>query len=306
MSEEENRELRNAIFAAKAAAEGGGAQRQRLPSEAVPGVPVMNAAEAARQKFGFDLVVHSVPLPSRGLVYPPEVLGGAEEIDIKAMSAREEDILMNQNFLNKGTVITELIKSCVMDKRIDVNSLISGDRNALMVAVRITGYTAEYTPQITCAGCQSKQDFVVDLQSLKIKELDLEHLQQVAPGQNAFNFTLPTIKKVVTFKFLTGQDEERILQDIQAKKKRGITAESPVTTKLMNSILAVDGNTDRNFINQFCQLIPAMDSLAFRKEIDENEPTIDMKTEFNCPNCGYQEVLGIPIGASFFWPNAPR
>ena len=303
MSDEENRELRNSIFAAKAAAEGGGMQRQRLPSDAVPGIPSMNSAETARQQFGFDLAVHSVPLPSRGLVYPPEVLGGAEEIDIKAMTSREEDILMNQNFLNKGTVITELIKSCVMDKRIDVNSLISGDRNALMVAVRITGYTAEYTPQITCQGCDSKQDFRVDLQTLQIKELNLQHLQQTEPFQNSFNFTLPILKKVVTFKVLTGKDEERLLQDIQAQKKRGITNETPVTTKLINSIIAVDGNTDRNFITQFCQFIPAMDSFALRKEIDENEPTIDMKTEFLCPNCGHQETLGIPIGASFFWPN---
>lgn len=296
INEDESRELRNSIFAAKQAAEGG------LPH--VQGMPVQTTVQAASHNLNFALPVASVPLPSRGLIYPDGPLAGAETVEIKAMTAREEDILMNRTLVRKGTVITELIKSCILDKNIDVNSMISGDRNALMVAVRITGYGADYSPKVTCPSCESQQDFFVNLESLPIKGLDLTKLNQVSPGQNAFEVVLPRTKKPVVFKFLTGKEEERMLQDIEAKKKKGIVQENLVTTKLMNCIVSVDGSTDRSYINQFCQFMPAGDSLALRKVIDENEPSIDMSSEFNCSSCGHMEVLSVPLGATFFWPNA--
>lgn len=296
MTEEEAREFKNSIFAAQQAAQGG------LPN--VQGMQVQSVAQAARQAIGFDLPVAEVPLPSRGLVYPDGPLAGAETIEIKAMTAREEDILMNRTLVRKGTVVTELIKSCIVDKNIDVNSMISGDRNALMVAVRITGYGADYSPKVTCPSCESQQDFSVNLESLPVKELDLGKLKQVGHGQNAFEFLLPLSKKTVIFKFLTGKEEERILQDIEAKRKKGIVQENLVTTKLMNSIVAIEGNTERGFINQFCQHMPARDSLALRKVLDESEPGVDMSSDFVCNSCGHTEVLTVPLGPSFFWPNA--
>lgn len=296
MTEEESRELKNSIFAAQQAAQGG------LPN--VQGMPVQTAAQAARQAIGFDLPVAEVPLPSKGLVYPDGPLAGAETIELKPMTAREEDILMNRTLVRKGTVVSELIKSCLIDKNIDVNSMISGDRNALMIAVRITGYGADYSPKVTCPACESQQDFSVNLESLPVKELDLEKLKQVGQGQNAFEFVLPFSKKTVIFKFLTGKEEERILQDIEAKRKKGIVQENLVTTKLMNSIIAIEGNAERSFINQFCQHMPARDSLALRKVLDASEPGVDMSSDFTCNSCGHTEVLTVPLGPSFFWPNA--
>lgn len=294
MTEEENRELKNSIFAARSAAEGG----------ALGGIPTQSLQQAARQDLGFELGINTVPLPSRGLVYSDGPLHLAETIDIKAMTAREEDILMNRSLVRKGTVITELIKSCVLDKNIDVNSMISGDRNALMVAVRITGYGSDYSPKVTCPACELQQDWSLDLQSLPIRELDLEKLKQVGEGQNAFEVTLPITKKIVVFKFLTGKEEEKILQDIEAKKKKGIIQDNLVTTKLMNSIVSIDGNSERNLINKFCQFMPAKDSLTLRKVMDQGEPGIDMSSDFVCTSCGHQEVIPVPLGASFFWPNS--
>lgn len=296
MTEEEARELKNSIFAAKQAAEGG------LPM--VQGMPVQTAQQAAKRDFGFELPVASVPLPSRGLIYSEGPLAGAETVDIKAMTAKEEDILMNRTLVRKGTVITELIKSCMLDKNVDVNSMISGDRNALMVAVRITGYGADYSPKVTCPACEAQQDWSLDLENLPVKELDLEKLNQVATGQNAFEVLLPRTKKKVVFKFLTGRDEEKMLQDVEARRKKGIVQENLVTTKLMNCIVSVDGITERGYINQFCQYMPAADSLALRKVIDEGEPGVDMSSDFTCTACGHQEVLSVPLGPSFFWPNA--
>lgn len=297
MTEEKSRELKNSIFAAKAAAEG-------TPFAGMPTNNVQSATQTAKRDFGFELPVATVPLPSGGKVYPDGPLHMAESIDIKAMTAREEDILMNRTLVKKGTVITELIKSCVMDKSIDVNSMISGDRNALMVAVRITGYGADYSPKITCPACETQQDWSLNLEELPIRELDLEKLHQVAPGQNAFELALPVSKKIVVFKFLTGKEEERILQDLEAKKKKGIIQDNLVTTKLMNSIISIDGSTERGFINQFCQYMPARDSLVLRKVMDESQPGIDMTADFTCNSCGHTEVIAVPLGASFFWPNA--
>ena len=296
MTEEESRELKNSIFAAKQAAEGG------LPM--VQGMPVQTAQQTAKRDFGFELPVASVPLPSKGLIYPEGPLAGAETVDIKAMTAKEEDILMNRTLVRKGTVVTELIKSCMLDKAVDVNSMISGDRNALMIAVRITGYGADYSPKVTCPSCEAQQDWSLNLEELPVKELDLEKLSQVGPGQNAFEITLPRTKKTVVFKFLTGREEERMLQDIEARRKKGIVQENLVTTKLMNCIISVDGSTDRGYINQFCQYMPAADSLALRKVIDESEPGVDMSSDFTCTACGHQEVLTVPLGPTFFWPNA--
>lgn len=295
MTEEESRELKNSIFAAQQA-QGG------LPN--VQGMPTQSVAQAARQAIGFELPVAEVPLPSRGLVYPDGPLCMVETVELKPMTAREEDILMNRTLVRKGTVVTELIKSCVIDKNIDVNSMISGDRNALMVAVRITGYGADYSPKVTCPGCESQQDFSVNLENLPVKELDLNKLKQVGINQNAFELTLPVSKKNVIFKFLTGKEEERMLQDLEAKRKKGIVQENLVTTKLMNSIVSIEGNTERGFINLFCQHMPARDSLALRKVMDESEPGIDMSSDFVCNGCGHQEVLTVPLGPSFFWPGA--
>lgn len=296
MTEEEAREFKNSVFAAKQAAEGG------LPM--VQGMPVQSAQQAAKRDFGFELPVASVPLPSKGLIYPDGPLAGAETVDIKAMTAKEEDILMNRTLVRKGTVVTELIKSCMLDKNVDVNSMISGDRNALMIAVRITGYGADYSPKVTCPSCEAQQDWSLNLEELPVKELDLEKLKQVGPGQNAFEITLPRTKKTVVFKFLTGREEERMLQDIEARRKKGIVQENLVTTKLMNCIVSVDGSTERGYINQFCQFMPAGDSLALRKVIDDSEPGVDMSSDFTCNACGHQEVLSVPLGPSFFWPNA--
>lgn len=95
MTEEENRELKNSIFAARNAAEGGSSG----------GIPTQTMHQAAKQDLGFELGQNIVPLPSRGLVYSEGPLHMAETIDIKAMTAREEDILMNRSLVRKGTVM---------------------------------------------------------------------------------------------------------------------------------------------------------------------------------------------------------
>ena len=275
-------------------------ERNQAVTGAAPGA--FQTRDAMKDDFGFEIPTESVPLPSGGVTYPVESsLHGRTTVDVRAMTAREEDILTSRALIKKGTVITELIKSCLIDKSIDVSSMLSGDRNALMVALRITGYGADYNVEIDCPACQHRSKQTFNLSELAIKPLDIE---PVTLGQNLFETTLPITKKVVRFKFLTGADEEEIMIIQERKKKAGGMSDNLVTTRLQFSLMAVDGKTDKNLVNSFIRNIPARDSLALRTCIDKHEPGIDMKSFMECTSCAESSEVRIPLGASFFWPDA--
>ena len=287
---DEQRELKNAIFAAKAAAETGGIG--------------LNKTDYAKREMGIEIPVDAVPLPSKGKVYPVDhPLHGADQVEYRAMTAKEEDILMSPAYLKKGTVITELIKSCLTNPDIDVNSLLSGDRNALMIAIRSSGYGRDYNPVYVCPNCEFKNEMTIDLSELGIKPLNLD---PVNPGENLFAFTLPNTGKTVVFRFLTGKEEEEIIAEVEMKKKKGLLNSNIVTARLQRSIVAVNNSADRSFVSKFVQYMPAKDSLALREYIDEHEPGVDMMVPFTCKNCDHFEEVTLPMGPTFFWPNARR
>ncbi len=276
------------------------ADRSALFGGAIPAG--IQTRDVMRDDFGFEVPLESVPLPSSGVVYPPESsLHMRETVEIRSMTAREEDILTSRALIKKGTVITELIKSCLIDKKIYVPDMLAGDRNAIMVALRITGYGAEYAVEADCPKCnvRSKQEF--NLGDMPIKRLQIE---PVAKGQNVFEFKLPVTKKTVNFKFLTGRDEEEISTIQERTKKQGAQADNIVTNRLQFAIVSIDGKTDRSSINGFIRNMPARDSMSLRKFIDANEPGIDMKGNFDCPSCSDVNEVRVPLGASFFWPDA--
>jgi len=265
----------------------------------MPGAPISNVM---RDDFGLDIPYETVPLPSLGKCYNPDhPLHTAETVDIRPMTAREEDILTSRALIKKGTVITHLIESCLVDKRIKANDLLTGDRNALMVALRITGYGADYRAEVTCPECGQATKYEFDLSDMPIERLGTDPANL---GENIFEFTLPYTKKVVKFKFLTGQDEEEMQRLDSRRKKMGQIADSMITTRLEYSIIEIAGVSDRAKINNFVRNMPARDSRALRKFIDDNEPGIDLTSWFECTACGESSELGVPLGASFFWPDA--
>jgi len=254
-----------------------------------------------RDDFGMDIAIESVPLPSRGLIYSPESsVFGKETLDIKPMTAREEDILTSRAYIKNGTVITELIKSCLIDKSIDVESLITGDRNALMVALRITGYGADYDVECECPKCAAKARCNFNLSDLAIKRLEIE---PVVEGSNLFEVVLPVSKKSARVKFLNGHDEKEMMVLSERKKKLGMQYDSMITDRLSFSIVAIDNITDKNKINHFIKEMPARDSLALRKFLDNNEPGIDMSVTMKCNSCFEESDIKLPLGATFFWPD---
>lgn len=288
----DDREQKNAIFA------------QQVPPGVDPRMPRVSQAEKMKSEFGFEIPQEVVPLPSNGKVYSQNsTLHGSEVVEIRSMTAREEDILTSRALLKKGTVITELIKSCLVDKSINPLDLLSGDRNALMVAIRITGYGPEYNAELECPECNTKSPHEFNLAALPIKRLEIE---PVNPGTNIFEFKLPKTGALVKFKFMTGRDEEEIMIMGEKQKKLGLPTDNNVTTNLLYSIVSVNGIEDRSKISQFVKSIPAADSLALRNFMRENEPGIIMKQDTTCNVCGHTEEVGMPLGVNFLWPSSGR
>lgn len=254
-----------------------------------------------RDEFGWTVPVESVPLPSRGMIYSPDsMLYNTETLQIKAMTAKEEDILTSQALIKENTVIENLIASCLVDKTINVNNLTNGDRNALMVSIRITGYGSDYKVTHNCFGCGHQNNVNVQLNNLQIKRLNQEPEES---GKNLFSYTLPVTKKKVVYKFLTGNDQKEIALTEKRLKAAGVVYDNNITSFLENTIVSIDGITDKNKIKHFVLNMPALDSRKLRRHIQESEPGIDMSWEYKCQNCGHANDISIPITAEFFWPS---
>ena len=253
--------------------------------------------------FNWEVPIETVPLPSQGKIYSEDNwFYNKETVDIKSMTANEEDILASQAYIKKGTVIDELIKSCVMNKSANVKDLLIGDKNALAMAIRITGYGSQYNCSVTCNNCRHVNDKVFDLSALPIKNLGAE---PVEIGKNIFDFVLPVSKKKVYFKLLTTNDAETLNSTIASKKNLlGEMSIGAVTSNLESQIIAIDGVEDFAKIKKFIEIMPAFDSRALRGYMAKIQPGMDMTVGFTCEKCGTQSDVSLPITANFFWPPA--
>jgi len=231
-----------------------------------------------------------VSLPSGGKLYPKDSPLSSGKVEIKYMTAKEEDILSNQNFIEKGTVLDKLLDSVIVGD-VKVDDLLIGDKNAVMVAVRALGYGKDYTFKY------GGEEHTIDLTILKPKPIDSDF---DAATENQFSFTLPRSENVVTFKLLTGADEKKIDQELKGLKKIQGENTSNLTTRLKYQITSVNGDSDIKGIREFVdKYLLAQDSRALREKIRSLSPDIDLTFY---PE-GREEGVDIPIGISFFWPD---
>lgn len=243
----------------------------------------------------FKLPTETIDLPSKGLMYSKENPLAKGTIEMKYMTAKEEDILTNQNYIKSGVVIDKLLQSLIISKDINYNDLLIGDKNAVMVAARILSYGKDY--EFTYDGEQQN----IDLTSLDPKELK-EELYEA--GKNEFSFTLPHTENQVTFKILTHGDEKKIEQEVKSLKKINKTSSSEVTTRFSHIITSVNGSSERKDIREFVNnYLLAKDARELRKFYQEVSPDLDMKVYLNTTS-GEEEVADLPIGLNFFWPDA--
>ena len=232
-----------------------------------------------------------IDLPSKGLIYPAENPLSSGKIEMKYMTAKEEDILTNQSYIQKGTVLDKLLQALIVSK-INYNDLIVGDKNAIMVAARILGYGKDYSFEY------DGQNYTIDLSDVDNKPFD--ELKLISKGVNEFNFTLPSSGLNITYKLLTHGDEQKIQNELEGLKRLGMNNSPELSTRLKYIITSVNGDRDNKTIRQFVDTaLLARDSRELRKHIANTQPDVDL-TFF--PD-GSSDRIDIPVGLKFFWPD---
>lgn len=243
----------------------------------------------------FKLPSEVIELPSKGVLYPSGSELAKGEVEMKYMTAKEEDILTNQNYISKGVALDKLLESLLITK-ININDLLVGDKNALLVATRILGYGKDYTFK-TLDEDGNPVDKTVDLSLLKDKELVQDTI--VEEGKNEFHFTLPASQVPITFKLLTYKDDRDLDKELKELKKLFPDKPSPeLSMRLKYIIQSVDGQRStkdiRDYVDKF---LLARDAKALREEYRRITPDLDMTYKVDG-----EEAIKIPINLNFFWP----
>ena len=241
----------------------------------------------------------TVTLPSKGLLYPETSPLAKGEIEMKYMTAKEEDILTNSNYLKNGTVIDKLLQALIITP-IDYNELLIGDKNAVLVAARVLGYGKDYSFKYTNPNGQEAET-TVDLSKLEDKVVDESLFKR---GSNEFSFTLPHSSNNITFKLLTHGDEQKIEAEIKGLKKVNPNSTTDITTRLKHMITSVEGKHDQKDIREFVDTyLLAKDAKALRDYYNKISPDINMI--FKPEDENYTgEGIAVPISLNFFWPDS--
>jgi len=247
---------------------------------------------ANKQKFPSEIV----DLPSKGLLYPEDSPLRSGKVEIKYMTAKEEDILTSQNLIKKGIVIDSLLKSLIMTEGVNTDDMLLGDKNATMVAARILAYGPEYIATVTDPNTQEVSEHIFDLTDCPFKTIP----EDVSLENNEFVITLPASKAEVKFKLLTGKEERIIDQELKSYKKTGTQVVPELTTRLKHSIISVNGEEGKPVIADFVNNMLSKDSFFLRQEMGRVAPDIELKQEIELG--GDVVTVDIPMTVEFFWP----
>ncbi len=241
-----------------------------------------------------------VDLPSGGKIYGNSSPLKDGKIEIKYMTAKEEDILTSTNLIKKGAALEKLMNSLIVTPGVNINDLVLGDKNAIMVAIRILAYGPQYQVNVTNPNnTDESMDYEFNLADCPFKSRP----KDVDYSKNEFDFELPVSKQKIKFKLLTGVEEELIAKELESKKKLGALVDSTITTRLKYIITNYNGSTDKMEIGQNVENMLARDSLSLRNEITRVSPDINLKQEVEFPGGDTVEVE-IPLTVGFFWPSS--
>ena len=274
--------------------------RGHRQSNAMPPASPTQQAEA----FSFVVPTDFVELPSKGRYYAPNhPLHDKEVLEIKHMTAKEEDILTSKTLLKKGIAIDRVIANVIVDKSIDPNSLLVGDRNALIIALRAASYGSRYETTVVCPSCQTKVQFAFNLEEPNIYTGERTPEIDIARNEDGtFDVELPSTKVMATFKLLTGRDEKTYLNNLEQDKKSK-SGERIITRQLMTMLVAANGDDRIETRRYVAQNLPSIDSRHLRLAYKMVNPNIDLTQDFECSSCGFEEQMEVPLGADFFWPD---
>ena len=265
-------------------------------------VPPQAAQAQTGTTFNFVVPTEFVDLPSKGKFYPEgHPLHNKESIEIRHMTAKEEDILTSQSLLKKGIAIDRLLESIIVDKSINLRELLVGDKNALIVGARITGYGSEYETKASCPMCSTITETTFNLEDLVIRETELDETAAELGG-GTYSIKLPKSKVSVEVRLLTGIQERKLLDSFEKRKKLKLP-ETSATEQLKTVIISVGGDTTAAVTNKFIEVMPLADSLHLKKVYEKLNPDINLQHSFECDACLYEGEVTVPLTVDFFWPN---
>ena len=261
-------------------------------------------APAAPTSLSYVTPTEFVELPSRGQFYPPShPLHGKDVIEMRYMTAKDEDILTSPALLKKGIAIDRLLQSLVVDSNINPNNLLIGDKNAILLAARVSGYGEEYPVTLQCSSCGAPIEHEFNL-----SELTLNHGIQPGEGNSVsltdrgtFVTELPKTKFSAEFRLLTGDDEVYLQQSLQKLKKHNLP-EASATTLLKRLVVSVNGVEVPSEINNFIDNMPAQDARFLRACLQTVTPNVNLSQEVECSSCGAVTEMEVPFTSEFFWP----
>lgn len=262
--------------------------------------------ERQPQHMQFAVPTEFVDLPSKGKFYPEgHPLRNRDSVEIKFMTAKEEDILSSTNLIKKGVVFERLLQS-VMVERINPNDLLIGDKNALLVSTRINGYGPDYQTDVKCPSCLESSRYEFDLNNLtskvNVNEEYINSMNVEETERGTFKIHLTRLNHTIEVKPLNGHDEKRIANLSNIKTKNNFV-EGVVTDTLKTFIVSVNGDTNPATIGVFVDSLPARESRQIRTIYKHIVPKIEILSPYSCAKCGYEQELEVPINSNFFWPN---
>ena len=243
-----------------------------------------------------------VDLPSKGKYYPKEhPLYSQDSIEIRLMTAKDEDILASPNLIKKGIVLDRLLSNLILDKRIKLEDLLIGDKNAILIQTRISAYGPDYNVQITCPQCSHEQKQDYDLEECYVAhEGTLE--EEVTSLENGnFKVVLPNTKVECEIRIMTGKQEKSIFKSLREDSKKKET--SILTQQLKMMLVSANGYDQPNVVGYFAENMPVGDSRKLREIHDKLSPNATLNAEFECEECDHSGDLEVPLTSEFFWPN---
>ena len=275
------------------------------PDAAAEPPPQVLQGAGSTEGFSFVVPTEFVELPSRGKFYPPgHPLHKQESIEIKQMTAKEEDILSSRTLLKKGIALDRVIQNLIVDKRVDPDTLIVGDKNAIIVAARVSGYGNEYATNVTCPSCATGQKYAFDLNTADVYEGDnYEDLGVVPQEDGTFNVLLPKTGVEVNFRLLTGYDEKRLVQGLESDRKKKNAADQTISRQLVSILCSVNDDSSPEAIKYLVTNAPAMDTRHLRFSYQAVAPNVDLAQHFECNSCDHEQTMEVPLTADFFWPD---
>ncbi len=253
--------------------------------------------------FSFVVPTEFVELPSQGRFYPQgHPLHGKDSIELRQMTAKEEDMLTSRTLLKKGVALDRVIASIIVDKSIDPDSLLVGDRNAIIIATRVAGYGHMYETKVACPNCSTIQEYSFNLNHANISDgSDAKDLGVKFNDNGTFNVTLPVTNVDVCFRLLNGRDEKTFLNGMQADKKT--KNEKNITRQLAAIIVSLNEDSSIQAKQYFIDNVPSLDSRHLRLAYRLAAPNIDLTQQFECSECGHEQEMEVPLSADFFWSN---